>query len=292
MTKTNYIYNSKNYLKKRLAGEHVTSAAALFGLQALAMHKTSSNFSVLVVNIKDFSFYRYDVVQDRFRVLDFEDLRPHSLADVVSPTMLHNEKMLKWWNCVFFERDGKRTYDSFYDDLHIADNTIVTFKDVIKGLGSALSKMPLSKLGNHVFLTGDLAENPLFQYVLQSHLSKEISILRCNEENISYSENEMVILPKEKLDGLKLNTNITMDLASMVNEPINITLPLDSSTMKSMMLPNIKWEAIRIDSRKDYSVNGMDFKTVTLHVECDVFQNIFIYCMDMNGNPPKVIQVN
>lgn len=292
MTKTNYIYNSKNYLKKRLAGEDVTSAAALFGLQALAMHKTSSNFSVLAVNIKVFSFFRYDVVQDRFRVLDFEELRPHSLADVVSPTMLHNEKMLKWWNCVFFERDGKRTYDSFYDDLHIADNTNVTFKDVIKGFESALSKMPLSKLGNHVFLTGDLAENPLFQYVLQSHLSKEISILRCNEETISYSENEMVILPKEKLDGLKLNTNITMDLASMVNEPISITLPLDSSTMKNMMLPNIKWEAVRIDSRKDYSVNGLDFKTVTLHVECDVFQNIFLYCMDMNGNPPKVIQVN
>ena len=292
MTKTNYIYNSKNYLKKRLAGEDVTSAAALFDLQALAMHKTSSNFSVLAVNIKDFSFYRYDVVQDRFRVLDFEELRPHSLADVASPAMLQNEKMLKWWNCVFFERDGKRTYDSFYDDLHIADNTNVTFKDLIKGFGSALSKIPLSKLGNHVFLTGDLADNPLLQYVLQNRLSKEISVLRCGKNATTYSENKMVILPKEKLQKLKLNTNFTIDLASMVNKPINITLPLDSSTMESVMLPNIKWESIRIDNRNDYSVNGLNFKTIKLHVECDVFQNIFLYCVDMNGNPPKVIQVN
>lgn len=290
MTKTNYIYNSKHYLIKRLAGEDVTSVVALFGVQAMAMHKTSSNFTVLAVNVEDFSFYRYDVVQDRFRVLDFEESTPHSLADVVSPAMLQNEKMLKWWNCVFFERDGKRTYDSFYDNLHIADDTDVTFKDVIEGFGSAISKMPLSKLGNHVFLTGDLAENPLFQYVLQSHLSKEISILRCNEETISYSENEMVILPKEKLDGLKLNTNINMDLASMVNKPINITLPLDSSTLDSMMLSNIKWEAICIDSRKDYSINDLDFKTVKLHVEYDVFKNIFLYCEDMSGNQ-KVILV-
>lgn len=303
MIKTNFIYNREDYLEKRLAGKDVISVAVLYGINAI--HKASGNFTVLVVNMKEFSFYTYNIDKGRFSVLCFEESKPYTLADVIPlgiPDGLKNEKMQKWWNCVFFERDGKRTYDSFYDDLHIADNTNVAFKDVIKGFGSALSKMPLSKLGNHVFLTGDLAENPLFQYVLQSHLSKEISILRCNEETISYSENEMVILPKEKLDGLKLNTNITMDLASMVNEPINITLPLDSSTMKldssikgKEMLPNtnIKWEDILNDKEhEDYRIKGTDlfFKTVKLHVECDVFQNIFLYCEDMSGNQ-KVIQV-
>ena len=283
--------NIKDYLEKRLLGETIISAATIYGINAMATDNTSDNFTVLAVNMEDFSFYRYDVVQDRFRVLDFEESTLHSLADVASPAMLQNEKMLKWWNCVFFERDGKRTYDSFYDDLHIADNTDVTFKDVIKGFNSMLSKLPLSEFGNHIFLSGDLAENPLLQYVLQNRLSKEISVLRCGKIPASYSENEMVVLPKE-LDSLKLNTNITINLASMVNKPINITLPLDSSTLDSMMLPNIKWEAICIDSRKDYSINDLDFKTVKLHVECDVFQNIFLYCMDMNGNPPKVIQVN
>ena len=290
MIKTNYIYNRKDYLEKRLAGKDVTSAVALFAIQAMAMHKASSNFTVLAVNMKDFSFFRYDVVQDRFRVLDFEESTPHSFADVVSPAMLQNEKMLKWWNCVFLERDGKRTYDSFYDDFHFADNTNVTFKDVIKGFGSALSKMPLSKLGNPVFLAGDLAENPLLQYVLQSHLSNEISVLHCDEEITSYSEIKMVILPKEVLERLKLETNIAIDLASMVNEPINITLPLDSSTMDSKMLPNIKWGDLLLDNQEDYSVNGLDFKTIKLHIECDSFQNVFLYCEDMSGNQ-KVILV-
>ena len=300
---TNYIYNSKDYLIKRKAGENVTSAVALYGINAMATQEASSNFTVLAVNMKDFSFFRYDVVQDRFRVLDFEESTPHSLAVVVSPAMLQNKKMLKWWNCVFFEHNGKRYYDSFYDDLHIADDTSVTFKDVIKDFDSALSNMPLSKLDNHVFLTGDLAENPLLQYVLQDHFSKKVNNLHCEKEATTYSENEMVILPKEKLDGLKLNTNITMDLASMVNEPINITLPLDSSTMKldssikgKEMLPNtnIKWEDILNDKEhEDYRIKGTDlfFKTVKLHVECDVFQNIFLYCEDMSGNR-KVIQVN
>lgn len=291
MIKTNFIYNREDYLEKRLACKDVISVAVLYGINAI--HKASGNFTVLVVNKKEFSYYTYDIDQGRFSVVCFEESKPYTLADVIPsgiPDGLKNKKMLKWWNCVFFERDGKRTYDSFYDDLHIADDTDVTFKDVIEGFGSALSKMPLSKLGNHVFLTGDLAENSLLQYVLQNRLSKEISVLHCDKEATSYSENEMVILPKEKLDGLKLNTNITMDLASMVNEPINITLPLDSSTLDSMMLPNTKWEAICIDSRKDYSINDLDFKTVKLHVEYDVFKNIFLYCEDMSGNQ-KVIQV-
>ena len=299
MTMTNYIYNSKEYLKKRLAGEDVNSAVALFGINAMATHDVSGNFTVLAINMNDYSFFRYDVAQDGYRFgvlldgqnqLDFEESEPHSLTNVVSPAMLQNKAMLKWWNCVFFERNGKRSYDSFYDGFHIANDTDVTFKDVIKGFESVLSKLPLYKLGNRVFLTGDLAENPLLQYVLQNRLSKEISVLRCNE-TASYSESDRVILP-EKLERLKLTTNITMDLASMVNKPINITLPLDSSTLESMMLQNIKWGDICIDRRKNYSINGLDFKTVKLHVECDVFQNIFLYCMDMNGNPPKVIQVN
>lgn len=290
MTKTNYIYNRQDYLRTRMAGEDVSSAVTLIGINAMAMSKGDGDFTVLDVNTKDYSFFRYSATQDRFRVLDSEESIRHSLNDIVSPLSLQNKTMLKWWNCVFFERDGKRFYDSYYDKLQIDDNTNVTFKDAIEGFSAALPKMPLSNLGNHVFLTGDLAENPLLQYVLQNRLSKEISVLRCNE-TASYSESDRVILP-EKLERLKLNTDITMDLASMVNKPINITLPLDSSTLESMMLQNIKWGDICIDSRKNYSINGLDFKTVKLHVECDVFQNIFLYCEDMNGNSPKVIQIN
>lgn len=290
MVKMDFIYNTKDYLKKRLAGKSVSHAAALFGINVMATHNASDDFTVLVVNTKDYSFFRYNVAQDRFRVTGFEESALCSLTDVISPVRLQDKVMLKWWNCVFFERDGKRTYDSFYDDLHIADNTNVTFKDVIKGFSSALSKMPLSKFVNHVFLTGDLAENPILQYVLQECFSEEISVLHCDKVATSYSENKMVIMPKEKLVRLKLNTNTTIDLASMVNEPINITLPLDSSTMERLMLPNIKWDAVRIDNRKDYSVNGLDFKTIKLHVEGDLFQNVFLYCEDMSGNR-KVILV-
>lgn len=290
MTKTNYIYNRQDYLRKRMAGEDVSSAVTLLGINAMAMRKDDGDFTVLHVNTKDYSFFRYSATRDRFCVLDSEESICHSLNDIVSPLSLQNKIMLKWWNCVFFERDGKRFYDSYYDKLQIADNASITFKDAIEGFSSALPKMPLSNLGSHVFLTGDLAENPLLQYVLQHRLSKEISVLRCNE-TASYSESDRVILP-EKLERLKLTTNITMDLASMVNKPINITLPLDSSTLESMMLQNIKWGDICIDRRKNHSINGLDFKTVKLHVECDVFQNIFLYCEDMNGNSPKVIQVN
>lgn len=291
MIKTNYINNSEDYLRKRLAGENVTSVATLYGINAITVRKTSEKFTVLVVNINDYSFFRYEVNQDRFRVSDFKESTPHSLADVVSPIMLKNEKMLKWWNCVFFERDGKRFYDSVYDDLHVADETYITFKDVIKGFDSALSELLLSILSYPVFLTGDLAENPLLQYVLQQQFSmKEIMVLTCKEkENLYVNENDIVALPESQLNKLKLNTNTTISLASIVSNPLRVILPLDSS-IRSVMVSNLKWEDVLIDSQNDYCLKDLGFKTVSLSVECDSFQNIFLSCVDLNSNC-KVLQV-
>ena len=102
-------------------------------------------------------------------------------------------------------------------------------------------------------------------------------------------ENEIVILPKERLDNIKLNVNESVNLTKLVATPLHITLPLDS--LASKMSSDIKWEDILVDKQEDYSVVDLAFKTVCLEVECDCFQNIFLSCQDLKGNR-KVIQLN
>lgn len=281
--------NSKDYLKKRLSGEKIVSAATVYGVNAMASQRCSDSFIVFALNHNGFSCFEYKVNQGKFYVSYCKENKPLNLTKI-SIEMLQDEAMLRWWNCVFYEQTGIRYYDKEYDTLRIANDCNTVFKDVIKEFSDSVSSMDFPKKECPIFLTGDLAENPLLQYVLQQQLSmKEIMVLTCKEkEDLSVNENDIVALPESKLNKLKLNTNTTISLASIVSKPVRITLPLDS--ISNVMVLGIKWKDTLVDNQSDYCVKDLGFKTVSLSVECDSFQNIFLSCMDVNGNR-KVLQV-
>lgn len=285
--------NSKDYLQKRLSGEKIVSAATIYGINAMSSQKPSDSFIVFALNYNGFSCFEYRVNRGKFYVSACEENKVLNITKL-SAEMLQDEAMLRWWNCVFYEQAGIRHYDEEYDTLKIANDCNTVFKDVIKEFSDSISSMGFPKKRCPVFLTGDLAENPLLQYVLQQQFSiKEIMVLTCKEkENISINENDIVALPESKLNELMLNTNTNISLASIVSKPVRITLPLDSisSVMVLDLDKNKKWEDALADKQKDYSVGNIDFKVIDLQVECDSFQNIFLSCLDINGNR-KVLQV-
>lgn len=282
--------NSKDYLQKRLSGEKIVSAATIYGINAMASQKYSDSFIVFALNHNGFSCFEYKVKQGKFYVSANDENKPFNIT-MVSTEMLQDEAILRWWNCVFYKQAGVRYYDKEYDTLNIANDCTTVFKDVIKEFSDSISSMGFPKKECPVFLTGDLAENPLLQYVLQQQFSmKEIMVLTCKEkENLYVNENDIVALPESQLNKLKLNTNTTISLASIVSNPLRVILPLDSS-IRSVMASNLKWEDVLIDSQNDYCLKDLGFKTVSLSVECDSFQNIFLSCVDLNSNR-KVLQV-
>lgn len=285
------VYNHEDYLNRRLAGEDVISAAAFYGHNALMMNEKARKFIVLELNRNDYSYYEYTVDGGRFFVSDYKDTIQHSIARVITSEMLQNNRMLKWWNCVFYDMDGLRTYDKAYDDLTISDDSDKTFKDIMIGLVSVVSEMHLSFSNHPVFITGEYKGNPLLQYVLQQQRGfSELLVLQSFNDSIPFDEKQVVALPKEKLSKIVLRTNFQIDLTSIIDEPINVTLPLDT-TKDSIMLSNIPWRNVLFDENKDYSVQGLDFKTIRLQVGYDSFHDIFMNCQDMRGNR-KMIKIN
>lgn len=282
--------NNKDYLQKRLSGEKIVSAATIYGINAMASQKCSNSFIVFALNHNGFSYFEYKVNQGKFYVSSSEENKPLNLTKI-SIDMLQDEAMLRWWNCVFYEQAGIRYYDKEYDTLRIANDCNTVFKDVIKEFSDSVSSMDFPKKECPIFLTGCLAENPLLQYVLQQQFSmKEIMVLTCKEkEDLSVNENDIVALPESKLNKLKLNANTTVSLASIVFKSLSVSLPLDS-TISSVMVSGIKWKDTLVDNQSDYYIKDLGFKTVSLSVECDSFQNIFLSCLDINGNR-KVFQV-
>lgn len=286
------IKNKEEYIKRRALGEKVVPIATLFGYEAMTTNSKVDNFLVLEMGKSDFSFYLYKVSNGKFCVSDCKENAGHQIGNFLTPEMLANDAITRWWNCVFYEHDGVCTYDDYYNGLTISDNSDIKFEDLINNVADCVSSLSLPTSTNQLFLTGDLKNNPVLRYVLQRQLEQgEVHLLPKVSLNEDVDENEIVILPMERLDQLALNTNEAVKLKEITSNPISITLPFDS--MDNEMLSGIKWSDMLVDEQekqKDYSVGNMDFKNISLCVECDAFQNIFLACQDLRGNR-KIIQI-
>lgn len=287
------IKNNEEYINRRALGEKVVSIATLFGYEAMTTNLAVDNFVVLEMGKSDFSFYRYNVSDGKFCVLDYMENTGHRIGNFLTTEMLEDDAVARWWNCVFYERDGVCTYDDYYNSLTISDNSDIRFEDLINNVAECVSSLSLPTSTDHLFLTGDLKNNLVLRYVLQRQLEQgEVHLLREVSLNEDVDENEIVILPMERLDQLALKTNEAVKLKEITSNPISITLPFDS--MDNEMLSGIKWGDMLVDGQekqKDYSVGNMDFKNISLRVECDVSQNIFLACQDLRSNR-KVMKIN
>lgn len=287
------IKNNEEYINRRALGEKVVSIATLFGYEAMTTNLAVDNFVVLEMGKSDFSFYRYNVSDGKFCVLDYMENTGHRIGNFLTTEMLEDDAVARWWNCVFYERDGVCTYDDYYNSLTIYDNSDIKFEDLINNVAECVSSLSLPTSTDHLFLTGDLMNNPVLRHVLQKQFGQgKVRLLQEVSLNEDVDENEIVILPMERLDQLALKTNEAVKLKEITSNPISITLPFDSKN--NTVVADVKWKDLIVDKQegqKDYSVGNLDFKIISLRVECDVFQNIFLACQDLRGNC-KVLKIN
>ena len=275
-----------DYLRRKTLGEEVVSAATLYGIEATA--KTTGDFLVLVLNMESVSYYNFKNVEGKFHVTDYKESVPHTITETITPELLHNEHAMRWWSHVFFEHDDQCTYDTYYDDLEVSEGNTVSFKELIDKVSASISAVQMPNTASQVFLTGDLAGCSLVRYVLQMKLSPSRVHLLSMSSHEDFDENQLVTLPVDRLNQLALFVNGTFSYSTLALAPVSVTLPLLS--MGSEMTPGIKWEDMLTEQQKDYSVGNFDFKRMSVHVECDPFQNIFLSCTDLKGNR-KVKQI-
>lgn len=281
--------NTKDYLQRKLSGEAVVSAATLYGYNVKLTNHVSDTFCVFVINMKEYSLFKYTMNKERFHVEEFRESISHSLSDVLPLDALLDHAIMKWWNAVFFEQNDECSYDSYYDTLKISDNSNITFKELIATFSSAIASLKLPVTKSTLFLSGDLSSNHLLRYVLQKELQTDkIFVLSDdNHEKERFEETDIVSIPV-KLSERNLRTIPIIKMDSLLSNPVNITLPL--SSIENDMLSGIKWKDILFNLDKDYSSSDLDFKKVSISVECDVFQNVFLSSLDQRGNK-KVIQI-
>ena len=273
--------NHSEYLKKKLSGERVISSATFYGKAAIT--QTSDDFLVVDINLQELSYLYYVVNDGKFHITRYEYGIPHTISSIISDELRMDENIKKWWKHVFYEHDGVCTYDSHYDSLKIAEGSETTFRELIDKLTIAFQSMNIPSITAQIFLTGEMAEIPLLRYIFQQMATGyNVRVLPAFPEGNVIDEMDVVTLPAEHLGSFVINAGGGITLSMFTSHSATITLPLLS--VSSEIFSGTKWSEMLIDQQKDYSVGNFDFKLVNISVEYDVFQNIFLSCIDIRGN--------
>ena len=284
------VKNKDEYVKRRLSGEEVVSIASVYGYNAMELYGSDGKLVVIEVNRNNLSYYEYLVSAKQFCVKYNKDNICHSIAEVLDASVTYNQKIENWWKCVFYDDSGVICYDEEYDTLPIAEACEVKFSGLISKLFKHLQSLNLPVAKSPVYIVGELSSNPMLQYVLQQVISAQTITKLTQINSFTESEHDIILFPIERLKQIELRVNRSIKLNTLVASPVNITLPLDSSLNAEMMLKT-KWNDILFNNEPDYSVGNMKFKRISLWVECDVYNNIFVYGKDMHGHN-KVIKIN
>jgi len=280
--------NYDDYLSRKTSGEKIIPIASMYGLWASSF--TSDDFLVITLNMDTFSFYKYHVEGGKFFVADFRESIPHQISKYIPHHFIQDSAMMQWWKNVFFEQDGQCTYDSYYDTLSISEDSNIVFKDLINDVEALVHSLHIPSTETQLFLTGDLSGCFLVRYVFQQCFpSSKVRMLQASSTDDLINEKDIVLRPEEQLKNYVLHANGDIKFSMLTTSPVSITLPLLS--MNSMMISGVNWGEMLHDQQEDYSVGNFGFKKVNIHVECDVFQNIFIVCEDLKGNR-KVKHIN
>ena len=277
----NMCLDPNEYLKQRLSGKRVISSATIYGKAALT--QTSDDFFVVDINPQELSYLCYAVSDEKFHVTRHEYGIPHTFSSIISDDLRLEESIRKWWKNVFYEHDGVCTYDNFYDSLKIAEGSESTFRELIDKLTDAFQSLNFPSITSQIFLTGEMAEIPLLRYVFQQLAAgHDVRALPSLPKSNDIDEKDIVTRPVENLESFVLNVGGGMKFTMIASNPATITLPILSSS--SEMFAGTQWNEMLVDQQKDYSVGNFDFKLVNVSVEYDVFQNIFLSCVDTRGN--------
>lgn len=279
--------NTKDYIERKLAGEDVISPGSLYGYIALSEEPESDTFMVLNIDIEKMSFYRYVSKNGRIRIVDYREDVSHAMTELVDANAWLDDATVRWWNCVFFECNGRLCYDPSYDVLSISDNCNIPFKTVLDGVLSLFTPLFQSSKATPVFIRGELCQSPLIRYVLQQMTGFPVKVLSKNEKDVSFNENGVVTIPEEKLSRLSIKSGTPISFSQITSKPVTITFPI--SSLDSELTSGLPWKSLIADNSIDYSVGELGFKMVRLYVEFDPFQNVFLSSSDTHGNR-KVIQ--
>lgn len=279
------IKDQADYIDRRLAGEKVVPMAYLYGLTAVEKGQSAKEVMVISINSHDFSTYIFEIMDGNFRITSFQENVHHSFSEVLTNEIL-DSRTLAWWKAVFFEKDGRCTYDQAYDEFRVADKGTQTFQEMIQSVKQSCEGLNLPVVPSIVCIFGEYSTNPLVRYVLQQRLDSHNTthLIPCEDAKSDTFEGlqDHIIFPTERIKALQMRINGVVLTDFNTQQPITITLPL--LCIDNVFVNDIRWSQMVSDGRPDYCVGDLAFKKLFLHAECDVYGSIFLSCDDICGN--------
>lgn len=280
------IKDQTDYIQRRLAGEDVIPRAYLYGLIAVEKEQSADEVMVISISHLDFSVYIYEIKNGDFKVASFQENANHSLSEAITEDVL-DEQTQAWWKAVFYEIDGRCTFDPAYASFKVAENRSQTFQEMIQSVILSLNQMKLTRVPPTVCIVGEYSSNPLVRYVIQQELSAHndsIKLIPCEDiksDSFEGSQNR-IVYSTERIQALPMQVNKALYLNEILQQPMTITFPLQC--IDNVLVDGVVWSQLVSDNSPDYSVGNYEFKHLILQAECDVYGFIFLSCSDVHNN--------
>ena len=290
-----------DYISRRIAGEKVTTMASV--LASLIDAKGMTDFAILQLDENLLHFTEFEVNDGRYHVVKQHKESNNAMNQVMPKQYLTDEHTQKWWKSVFGEKNGRHTYDEFYDDFSVSDLKIeadatssidsdkpLTFRDFLPNIKAVVGRWSFLHGISTLYVAGSYTCSLLFYIIEQSFAGVRVVSIAPGEvvSDADINETPRVILPPT-LSQYKICICGGLSLTSLaITESLRISLPINDMILKDNIISNysLMWEnVVNPDAIvADYLVVETAYKEIFLHIECDAYGNTFLISNDHLNN--------
>jgi len=245
----------------------------------------TQNFNILRITEDSIVNYPFELIDGRIKAISPITSLCDALKKILPSILLDDIQTNKWWNAVFFEENGRFTFDSFFEKYAISD--LQRYKDgnlgcFIRDIRNMLEESVTPSLySKRVYLVGERICNPI-RYVLQSLLSASEFFLAPKYNHSAELSQEMIFCPQTELEKCELFVGGSSSLSEIVNKEARVLIPLNSMDLNTNVSKGISWNDILTDKNYDFKAGKIEFKTLLLSAYYDVYNNIYIVSKDLN----------
>lgn len=234
-------------------GECIWSYTDALSAYASNAHITG-DFYALRLDKSTFCLYEYHPEEASFLVKNLIDAQPHKIDQILNFDLKSDGRTQKWWSAVFFASNSNVHYDSYYDRLAVADDTSLTFGELLAQLKVEMVTWNVVLRNKPLFLFGEEADNMMLAYLCQ----------------VVFGAGELLMGDR---------------LPAMSSQEMRFLLPMDNVSLAGKVCGELTWQDL-IDTQlpADYTAGGIAYKHLLISAEYDKSANLIITGKDSYGN--------
>ena len=214
------------------------------------------------------------------------DILPFSINQIAAKLDVSNvDKAIRWWNLCYSKHNNQISYDKYYDDYYVADDSSHQMRELEIIIKSLFERIPF-EVNLPIYVLGQVATyNPILYLLQKNMLANMVLIPDCVHIN-SYSDEELInirnkfsgIIEIARLSLYTIVNNGSLNISPDLGRPYLVSLPCDHISLNDIAIGDLTYNTILPDNQILYDYQSGSYRFMYLEVTyfVDLFGNILM----------------